>query len=602
VTETRDEKLEIGLTEGVTLAQDRLNGLRVPPINAVLRSRSIRRREVSSWGGRGFAVRRWMAVDRRWLRLGVPAAVLVAILLTLPIALTPGVRARLTAALGDRFDSEVEIEALRVSVLPRLRVQGEGVVLRHRGRSDVPPLVSIGSFAADATLFGLFARPLRLTRVYLDGLEINVPPGGLDIDDEDGEDGDEAKREEGKDTQRPAGSRSTDGEIDSSRPRQRDGSARSPVVVGDLLSERAVLRILRREADKPPRVFEIAHLSMQDTGSNVPWPFEATLTNPTPPGEISTQGTFGPWDAQHPSQTPLDAAYEFRDADLGAFDGIRGMLQSTGAFAGVLERIEVNGRADVPDFALDDVGQPLPLTTQFHAIVDGTNGNTWLEPVNARLGRTPIVASGGIVERDGEDGRTVTLDVVIDEGRIEDVLRLVVKGASPPMTGALNLKTKLVLPPGKGDPIEKLRLDGSFEVGSARFAKGSMQARMDELSEKARGDDSDGPPDRVVSNFTGRFVMRGGAIQFSKLTFAVPGAKIDLAGRYTIRSEALDFRGTVRLDAKLSELTTGVKSFLLKIIDPLVRRKNVTVIPVTIKGTAGDPDFGLDVGRAFTPK
>jgi hypothetical protein len=540
-----------------------------------------------------------MAMDRRWLRLGVPAAVLVVILLTLPIALTPGVRARLTAALGDRFDSEVEIEALRVSVLPRLRLQGEGVVLRHRGRSDVPPLITIRSFAADATLFGLLAQPLRLTRVHLDGLEINVPPGGLDIDDEDG---DEANRDGEKDTQRPAEGRSTDDEIEQSQPRQRDGSARSPVIVGDLLSERAVLRILRREADKPPRVFEIAHLSMQDTGSNVPWPFEATLTNPTPPGEISTQGTFGPWDAGRPSRTPVDAAYEFRDADLGAFDGIRGMLHSTGAFAGVLERIEVNGRTDVPDFALDGVGQPVPLTTQFHAIVDATNGNTWLKPVDARLGRSTIVASGGIVERDGEDGRTVTLDVVMDEGRIEDVLRLVVKGANPPMTGALNLKTKLVLPPGKGDPVEKLRLDGSFEVGSARFAKGSMQARMDELSEKARGDDSDGPPDRVVSNFTGRFVMRGGAIQFSKLTFAVPGAKVDLTGRYTIRSEALDFRGTVRLDAKLSELTTGVKSFLLRIVDPLVRRKNVTVIPVTIKGTAGDPDFGLDVGRAFTPR
>jgi hypothetical protein len=541
-----------------------------------------------------------MAMDRRWRRLGALAAVLVIIVLTLPIALTPGVRGRLTAALSERFESDVEIEALRVSVLPRLRVQGEGVVLRHRGRSDVPPLITIGSFAADATLFGLLARPLRLTRVYLDGLEINVPPGGLDLDDEDG---DEANRKGENDTQRPPESQSTDAEVEQSRPRQRDGSARSPVIVGDLLSQRSVLRILRGEADKLPRVFEITHLSMQDTGSHAPWPFEATLTNPTPPGEISTEGTFGPWDAQHPSQTPLDAEYEFRDADLGAFDGIRGKLHSTGAFAGVLERIEVNGRTDVPDFALDDVGQPLPLTTQFHAIVDATNGNTWLKPVDARLGRSPIVASGGIVERDGEDGRTVTLDVVMDEGRIEDVLRLVVKGASPPMTGALNLKTKLVLPPGKGDPVEKLRLDGSFEIGSARFAKGSMQAKMDELSEKARGDDdSDGPPDRVVSNFTGQFVMRGGAIQFSKLTFAVPGAKLDLTGRYTIRSEALDFRGTVRLDAKLSELTTGVKSFLLRIVDPLVRRKNVTVIPVTIKGTAGDPDFGLDVGRAFSPK
>jgi hypothetical protein len=66
------------------------------------------------------------------------------------------------------------------------------------------------------------------------------------------------------------------------------------VIVGDLLSEHAVLRILRCEADRLPRVFEIAHLSLQDSGSIAPWPFEATLTSPIPPGEISTQGTFGP--------------------------------------------------------------------------------------------------------------------------------------------------------------------------------------------------------------------------------------------------------------------------------------------------------------------
>lgn len=57
-----------------------------------------------------------------------------------------------------------------------------------------------------------------------------------------------------------------------------------------------------------------------------------------------------------PSHTPLEAQYEFRDADLGEFDGIRGTLDSTGIFAGVLDRVEVNGRTSVPDFALADVG------------------------------------------------------------------------------------------------------------------------------------------------------------------------------------------------------------------------------------------------------
>jgi hypothetical protein len=235
-------------------------------------------------------------------------------------------------------------------------------------------------------------------------------------------------------------------------------------------------------------------------------------------------------------------------------------------------------------------------------VVDGTNGNVWLQPVRAQLGQSSLLADGGIVEPEGEDGRTVSLDVVMTEGRVEDVLRLVVKG-EPALAGALQLKAKLLFPPGDVDAVEKLQLDGSFGIASARFSEGGLQAKMNELSQKARGEgDSKEPPDRVATDFAGRFAMKGGVIRFSTLTFAVPGAKLDLAGTYAVRSEALDFRGTVRMEAKLSELTTGFKSFLLKAVDPLVRRKDVTVIPITVSGTAAKPDFGLDVKRAFSAK
>jgi hypothetical protein len=509
----------------------------------------------------------------------IVVAVLVALVLTLPITLTPGLRTRLTNGLGERFESQVELEALRVAVLPRLRVTGSGVVLRHRGRTDVPPLIEIASFSAEASLFGLLGRPLRLQRVHLDGLEINVPPGGLSTDRGENDDADEEKQSE------------ADGSSD----------GRSPIIVDDLLTERAVLRILRRDPDKEPRLFEIHRLSMRDVGSHDPWAFSATLTNPTPPGQIETAGTFGPWDAPNPASTPLDAEYEFRDADLSVFDGIRGVLHSTGAFKGVLERIEVHGQADVPEFALSDVGHPVALETRFTSIVDATSGNTWLKPVHATLGSSPIRADGGVVERDGEDGRTVHLDVVMDGARIEDVLRLAVKSKQVPMTGGLNVKTRFVLPPGPGDALQKIRLDGSFEVKKARFTTGNIQARINELSQKARVDDDDeGPPDQVVSDLEGRFVMNNGTIRFSNVSFTVPGARVEVSGTYAVRSEALDFRGTVRLDARLSQLTTGVKSVLLRILDPLLRRKDVTVIPVTIGGTVDEPKFGLDVRRAIT--
>jgi hypothetical protein len=472
-------------------------------------------------------------------------------------------------AVGERFGSDVEVESIAISMLPRPRVRGRGLVLRPKHRTDVPPLIIISSFSAEASLLGLFRHPLRLSRVDLEGLEVNVPPGGMHVG-------------KGADN---------------------DGSATdtpdaSPIVIATVVSEHAVLRILRRESGKPPRLFQIFRLDMKNVGADDPWPFRASLTNPTPPGDIETVGTFGPWNTETPSQTPLAANYTFAHADLGVFDGIRGTLSSTGKFSGVLERIDADGDATVPAFALSDVGNPVPLQTHYHSIIDGTNGNTLLQPVDAQFLHTKIHASGGVVERKGQDGRTTTLDIVMDEARLEDVLRLAVKGSRPPMSGALKLKATLVLPPGRQDNILKLHLDGTFDVATARFLQSEVQAKMNEYSTKARGV-SDDTPDPVVSDFTGRFHMRDGVLQFDDVTFSMPGARVNVAGRYAMKTEAIDFRGTIRLDAKLSSLTTGVKATVLKLFDGLFRHQDVTVIPITIGGTAKAPKVSLDVGRVF---
>jgi hypothetical protein len=58
----------------------------------------------------------------------------------------------------------------------------------------------------------------------------------------------------------------------------------------------------------------------------------------------------------------------------------------------------------------------------------------------------------------------------------------------------------------------------------------------------------------------------------------------------------------VRLDAKLSELTTGMKSLLLKLVEPVFRKKGVTVVPITVGGTVKEPKLGLDFGKALTPR
>src|SRR5205814_1645628 len=140
----------------------------------------------------------------------------------------------------------------------------------------------------------------------------------------------------------------------------------------------------------------IHRLKMHDVGARSAMPFEATLTNAVPPGEIDTQGRFGPWHADEPGATPLRGDFSFARADLGVFHGIAGTLTSKGQFGGTLDFIEANGQADVPNFTVTLSGQPFALHTRYETVIDGTNGNTILKHIEASFLQSSLVASGSV--------------------------------------------------------------------------------------------------------------------------------------------------------------------------------------------------------------
>ena len=82
---------------------------------------------------------------------------------------------------------------------------------------------------------------------------------------------------------------------------------------------------------------------------------------------------------------------------------------------------------------------------------------------------------------------------------------------------------------------------------------------------------------------------------FSDLAFAVPGATALLNGTYGLLSRKIDMHGTVHLETKLSGATTGVKSFVLKVVGALKPHngdKGSTVM-VHVTGTYGHPSFSV---------
>src|SRR5882762_8362272 len=241
------------------------------------------------------------------------------------------------------------------------------------------------------------------------------------------------------------------------------------IVVDRFVTDGAQLVINTLRPGKLPLEFDVESLKMTSIGPDAPMHFEANLTNPKPVGNILSSGSFGPWLVDRPRDTPVSGTYSFGNADLGTIKGIGGILSSTGTYAGTLDNIVVDGTTDTPDFRIAISGRPVPLHTDFHTIVDGTSGDTYLQPVKGRILDSSLVANGSVVRVQDPRGHPVELDVVIEKGEIDDLLRLVIRTDPPIITGGVQLKTKLDLPPGEPDVSNRLRLAGRFQVSWDHF-------------------------------------------------------------------------------------------------------------------------------------
>ena len=476
-------------------------------------------------------------------------------------------RTRLITTLETHFKTEVELGTLDVSFFPRVKAHGTGLVIKNPDPGISTPLIAIDSFDAEANLLDLASRTLRAKRVALKGLRLNIPP----------------KR---------ARKRSN---LDSGK------ITRSELIIDELVSDDSTLTIETEKPRRIPLVFQIDGLRLQGFAFDRATAFRATLINPVPPGEVQTEGQFGPWVPDEPRLTPIAGNYVFARADLSVFKGLAGILSSRGSFDGHLERIAVKGTSTTPDFLLTKTGQPVQLDTVFDVVVDGTNGDTILKRVAATLLKTLIVAEGRVVKTDTpRKGRLIEVNAEIKDGRLEDVIRMAVRTETPPMVGQLGLKMRMVLPPGKTEVIERLELEGQFAVRSGQFSSPAVQNRIGDLSRRGRGEPEAPISDRLFSDLNGSFKMRNAALALSPVTFAVDGATIRLAGTYGVKQERLNFQGVLQLHARPSQTVTGYKSFLLRLADPLFRGKNAgTELPITVQGTVHQPKLGINIKQVL---
>jgi hypothetical protein len=469
-------------------------------------------------------------------------------------------------------------------------VQGVSVPLAADSND---PLINLGEFSFHAPLRYEQGKPVRISAIKLKGLDIHIPP-------------------KSHFAHLPAPS---------------TPPAETPNDIAHLISfviEKIVCTDAHvvLETSKPgklPLDFAIARFELTGNGgraisSTEPAHFEAELTNPRPVGTIHSSGSIGPWQEQDPGESPIQGEYQFDNADLSSFKGIAGILSSTGKYEGSLRDITADGDTDTPDFRLTHFGNSLPLHTHFHAKVDGTNGDTWLDPVNATLGHSHFTAQGQVVRVIAPDptsglptskGHDIAMNVNVDAARIEDFLRLASHSPDPLLTGALKLKAKLHIPPGVEPVHKRMEIKGTFDLDEVRFSSDKIQGRITELSLRGQGKPKEvkgADASLTRSTMTGDFRMANGEIDLPALTYTVPGATIDLSGTYGVDGGALNFIGTAKLQATVSQLVGGVAGFFLKPADRFFKKDGAgTDLPIHISGTREDPQFGVDFNRMHAP-
>lgn len=494
----------------------------------------------------------------------IVAAVVVLVILVAAAAAIAGpaisriARARIVSTLDEHFASEVRIGTFKLTLFPSITAIAEDIVFQKKDAGTAPPLIQIRRLSAHANFLKLIAGHVSLVNV--EGLNIQVTPRGP----------------EQKTPRNPSNPSKT-------------------FVVDELTADGAKLTVFPRDPSKEPLEFDIQKLQVEKASAATAMPFHAVLRNAKPPGLVDSDGSFGPWNKEDPGETPVAGKYIFRDADLGVFKGIAGTLASDGTYRGILQRIEADGTTDVPNFTVLTSGNPIHLTTHFHAIIDGTNGSTALQPVTAEFGHSSVTANGGVEGAKGQ-GKTVSLDVVVNQGRLEDMLTLAMNSKTAMMSGAIAFHAKLRIPPGPQMISEKIDIVGVFNASDAQFSNSDVQEKMNDISHRGKGQPKDPETDSVVSHFKGPFSVRNGLLTIQNVTFDIPGVDVSVNGNYTLVQHEMDFHCDARLRAKLSQTTTGFTSFLLKALDPFFKKKNAGAeIAFSVKGDPSHPLVGLDV-------
>jgi AsmA-like protein len=367
--------------------------------------------------------------------------------------------------------------------------------------------------------------------------------------------------------------------------------------IAELIIERAVLEYPRN--DKPPLVFPIHRLTLDDVVRDKPISFHVDMDNALPPGHIQGDGQFNPWKVAKVADTLVSGEYTFSDARLDSLPGIGGALSSQGTFGGPAKALGVQGTTDTPEFRVKSAAHPVHLRTDFQAVVNCSNGDVTLRSVRAQFRGTGASFRGDIKRPKGATSRVASLQVDGTDGRIEDLLWLLSEEREPAMMGPISMHARVAIPGGKQQFIARVRLQGEFKIDGATFTKPDTQAKVNTLSFRAVGQKvpksaADLPDPRA--SLQGQVDLLDGVAHFSQLSFSLPGAIAHMQGAYNLNDERVNLQGELVVDKKFSKTANNLPSRVITWAGEKLFAKSTgagEILPVKLTGTYDHPSFGI---------
>jgi len=460
--------------------------------------------------------------------------------------------------------SKITIEHFHRTYFPHPGFVATGITLRRNSAPNLPPIGTAEELHVQGEWNDFLLLHRSVPLVYIKGLHIVIPPVGSRANHEDF----------------PPGS-----SMDFAGPA-------TPVEVLHLHD--AELDIQRTDGGQYSYPIHDLIIRNLHRGNTVLYSLD--MGNALPAGHILSHGSFGPLKPQALGDTALSGQFAFSDVALKDIGGISGVLSSYGSFQGTIATIAAGITTHVPDFAVGH-GTPVALNGWLRGSVNGLNGDVTFQDIVLKTGATTVNAHGRIVALKKDEPKTTDLDLIVKDGRVEDVLRPFLHGTVP-LLGTASLHSHAhVEPAAKDKPfLQRLSMDGVFDVPAERLTDKKTEQTLSAFSGRAEHPSDKAPSPDVLSSLSGPVTIRNAVAASNQLRFQIPGADTTLKGTFDLRSSTVHLTGDLRMQSDISHVVTGWKSFLLKPLIPFFHGKKAgAVVPIQITGRPGTYKVGQNI-------